>query len=65
MFIITYCSTFIFLLPNKNKSDSAYYTYTQDSDINKIIDTFGIITYTKIDIKRQLFGYEMTVLEEQ
>lgn len=64
MFIITYCSTFIFLIPNKDKSDSAYYIYTKDSDINKIIDTFGIITYTKIDIKRQIFGYEMSVLEE-
>ena len=64
MFITTYLSTFLFLIPGKNKDDSAHFIYYKESDINKIIDTFGMITYTKVDIKRQIIGYEMAVVEE-
>lgn len=62
MFIIAYLSTFLSLLPFKNQSNSAYKLYNNVDDPISIIDTFGILTYTKIDIKRQIVGYETELI---
>lgn len=64
MFITSYLSTFIFLIPNKNESSSAYKLYYNIDDQVSIIDNFGILTYTKIDIKRQVLGYSNEIIAE-
>ncbi len=58
MFIIGYLSTFIYLLPNK-ETKKLYFNI--DNPI-AIIDEFGLLTYTKIDIKRQIFGYDAELI---
>lgn len=64
LFITAYLSTFLFLLPQKEKSSSAYKLYFNIDDSLSIIDDFGLLTYTKIDIKRQLFGYDNEIISE-
>lgn len=64
LFITAYLSTFLFLLPQKEKSSSAYKLYFNIDDSLSIIDNFGLLTYTKIDIKRQLFGYDNEIISE-
>lgn len=64
MFIISYLSTFIFLIPNKDDSSSAYKLYYNIDDQVSIINHFGILTYTKIDIKRQILGYNAEIILE-
>lgn len=59
MFITGYLSTFLFLISNEGNSKKLYFNI--DNPI-AIIDKFGMLTYTKIDIKRQLFGYESELL---
>lgn len=59
MFIISYLSTFLCLIPNEDNSQKLYFNI--DNPI-AIIDKFGMMTYTKIDIKRQLFGYESELI---
>lgn len=58
-FIILYLSSFTILIPNEQSSKQLYFNV--DNPI-AIIDRFGMLTYTKIDIKRQLFGYESEIL---
>ena len=65
LFIISYTSSFITLIPYKKDDYSAYKLYYNIDDPVSIIDKFGLLTYTKIDIKRQLFGYELTIVEEK
>ena len=56
-----YLATFTVLIPNQQNSKKLYYNI--DNPI-AIIDRFGMLTYTKIDVKRQLFGYEAEILLE-
>lgn len=65
MLIISYLSTFLFLLPNKNEDNSPYKLYFKIDDQSSIIDNFGLLTYTKIDVKRMLFGYDIELAEEE
>ena len=58
-FIIVYLASFTILIPDQQGSKKLYYNI--DNPI-AIIDRFGLLTYTKIDIKRQLFGYESTLM---
>ena len=58
MFIVSYGVTFMYLLHNKNENNSEYKLYFKIDDANSIIDKFGLINYMKIDIKRQIMGYE-------
>ena len=58
-FIIVYLASFTILIPDQQGSKKLYYNI--DNPI-AIIDRFGLLTYTKIDIKRQLFGYESTLI---
>ena len=59
MFIISYLSTFLFLIPNEGDSKKLYFNI--DNSV-AIIDKFGMLTYTKIDIKRQLFGFDSELI---
>ena len=65
MFIISYLSTFIYLEPNKKEDYSASKLYFNIDDQASIINKFGLLTYTKIDIKRQLFGYDSEIIIEK
>ncbi len=64
MFIIMYLSTFLTLIPGSKEDYSASKLYFQIDDQISIIDKFGMLTYTKIDIKRQLVGYESNLITE-
>lgn len=58
-FILLYLATFTVLIPNQQHSKQLYFNI--DNPI-AIIDRFGMLTYTKIDVKRQLFGYDAEIL---
>lgn len=62
MFIISYLSTFLCLIPNSNVTSSPKKLYFNIDAPSAIIDRFGVLTYTKIDVKRQLFGYEAELI---
>ena len=62
MFIISYLSTFLLLIPNYKKTDSLYRLYFKEDASERIIDSFGLLTYSKIDIKRFLLGYESEII---
>lgn len=64
MFVIMYASTFLTLIPGSKEDYSAKKLYYQIDDQISIIDKFGMLTYTKIDIKRQIFGYESDLITE-
>lgn len=64
MFIIMYLSTFLTLIPGRNEDYSASKLYFQIDDQISIIDKFGMLTYTKIDVKRQFIGYESDLITE-
>ena len=51
---------------NKNDTYSAYNLYYNINSESKTVETFGLFTYTRIDIKRVLFGFEekLTMNEE-
>ena len=58
---ILYLASFTVLIPNQQNSKRLYFNV--DNPI-AIIDRFGLLTYTKIDVKRQLFGYESDLIIE-
>lgn len=64
MFIIMYLATFLTLIPGHKEDYSASKLYFQIDDQISIIDKFGMLTYTKIDIKRQFVGYESDLIAE-
>ena len=51
---------------NKNDTYSAYNLYYNINSESKIVETFGLFTYTRVDVKRVLFGFEekLTMNEE-
>lgn len=58
-FIGLYLASFTVFIPNQQSSKQLYFNV--DNPI-AIIDRFGMLTYTKIDVKRQLFGYEAEII---
>lgn len=60
-FILLYLAAFTVLVPNQQNSKKLYFNV--DNPI-AIIDRFGMLTYAKIDIKRQLFGYDADIILE-
>ena len=60
-FILIYFASLTVLVPNQQNSKKLYFNV--DNPI-AIIDRFGMLTYTKIDIKRQLFGYDADIILE-
>lgn len=55
---------YIYLMPNKEKYNSPYNLYTSVDDSISIINQFGLLTYTKVDINRVVFGYKTDLIEE-
>lgn len=64
LLIFTMIGEYIYLMPNKKEYNSPYNLYTKVDDSISIINQFGLLTYTKIDINRVLFGYEAELIEE-
>lgn len=62
MCIITYLSTYLTLLPNKEKHHSSYKLYYNVDAPESIINRFGLLTYLKIDISRQIFGFQAELI---
>jgi len=64
--ILLYGISLLCLLPNKDKVYSAYNLYYHINSEYKTVETFGIATYTRLDIERVLFGFEekITTSEE-
>ncbi len=64
LIIIFYIISILSLNISKNNIYSAYNLYNNISSEIKITDKFGILTYTKIDIKRLIFDYEEKITNE-
>ena len=64
--IVIWIASLLCLLINKNDTYSAYNLYYNINSETKTVETFGMFTYTRLDIKRVLFGFEekLTVEEE-
>lgn len=62
MILLSYSISFVYLLPNKNEINSIYNLYYNTDYAEQIINNFGLINYTKIDIKREIIGYENKLL---
>ena len=58
IFIITYIISLLSLLPYKNSTYSAYNLYYNTNSEIKSVEKFGMLTYTRLDIKRIIFGFE-------
>ena len=64
MFIISYLSTYLLLIPFNSNTKYSRELYYKIDDQVALIDKFGLITYTKIDISRQIFGFEPELVVE-
>lgn len=64
LFVLAMLTNSIYLLPNKTAYNSAYNLYKNTDDQIRIIDYFGLLTYTKIDISRIAFGYQVQLIVE-
>jgi len=64
LLIITYLSTFLLLQIKPDEDDSNKKLYYHLEDPVGQINRFGVLTYTKIDVKRQLVGYSTNIEEE-
>ena len=64
LFITSYLSTFLMLIPGSAEDYSASKLYFNIDDQVSLIDKFGMLTYTKVDVKRQVFGYESSLVVE-
>lgn len=57
LIILMHSASLILLLPTKNKLYSAYKIYNEIDAPNQLVEKFGILTATRIDLKRTLFGF--------
>ena len=65
MFLFSYGSTFFFINYNNKQDDTqAKKLYFNIDDPIAIINKFGLLTYTKVDIKRQIVGYKSEIVIE-
>ncbi len=58
MLMISFLSTYLTLIPKNINDNNSKELYFNTDDAKAIINRFGLLTYTRIDIKRQIFGYE-------
>ncbi len=65
MLIVSYLSTFLLLIPINEETKYTKELYYNIDDSLSLIDKFGLLTYTKIDVKRQIFGYESKLVIEE
>ena len=59
MLIISFLSTYLTLIPKNYNDENSKELYYNDDSSTAIINRFGLLTYTRIDIKRLIFGYEV------
>ena len=64
LILITYGASLVSLLPGKDQNHSAYKLYYNIDDSMGIINQFGLPTFSKIDIKRALFGYKQELISD-
>lgn len=64
LLIVLYILTLLSLIPSKNKVYSAYNLYYNINSEIKTVDKFGLLTYTRLDIKRIIFGFEEKIISE-
>lgn len=62
MLITSYLSTVLIINLPKNELSTVYKLYYNEDNPLMQIDTFGLLTYTKIDIKRQIFSYDNEII---
>ncbi|MBE6154850.1 MAG: LTA synthase family protein [Firmicutes bacterium] len=62
LIFITYGASLLSLQINKNELYSAYNLYYNVNSELKILEEFGVVTYTKVDIKRVIFGFEEKII---
>ena len=64
--ILIWIISLLCLFINKNDTYSAYNLYYNINSEAKTVETFGLFTYTRLDVKRVLFGFEekLTMNEE-
>ena len=62
LFIVSYLSTYLALIPNNINDNNSKKLYFNIDDKTAIINRFGLLTYTKIDVKRKLVGYETELI---
>ena len=60
--IISYLSTYLALIPNNINDNNSKKLYFNIDDKTAIINRFGLLTYTRIDLKRKLVGYETEII---
>lgn len=56
--LIIYITSLFCLFINKNATYSPYNLYYNINSEIKTVETFGLLTYTRLDIKRVLFGFD-------
>ena len=56
--LVIWISSLFCLFINKENTYSAYNLYYNINSEMKTVETFGLYTYTRLDIKRVLFGFE-------
>ena len=64
--ILIWILSLLCLFINRNETYSAYNLYYNINSEAKTVEKFGLFTYTRLDIKRVLFGFEekLTINEE-
>lgn len=62
MLITSYLSTVLIINLPKNELSTVYKLYYNEDNPLMQIDTFGLLAYTKIDIKRQIFSYDNEII---
>lgn len=65
LIIIFYAISILALQWNKNGIYSAYNIYFHIREERKTILNFGLVTYTRLDIQRSIFGFHESIVEEE
>lgn len=61
--IVVYIFGLLSLYINKNELYSAYNLYYNINSEYKTLEKFGVATYTRIDVKRVIFGFDEQIIE--
>lgn len=62
MLITTFLSTYLALIPVNHNENNSKDLYFNIDDQTAIINRFGLLTFARIDIKRQIMGYETKII---
>ena len=61
----TYIITLLIIIPFKDREKSAFKLYWKENDLVSAINMFGFITSERIEIQRNIFGFEETLAFEE